>query len=145
MKKETGERMGSNEENRKEGLKADGVPYRVLVVDDSIITRKVVKRILTSEQYEICGEAEDGDQVLDLYKELRPDIITLDMHMSRVDGIVALKQILDFDANARVVMLTGAEEKKNIIRAISLGAKDYVVKPPAPEGLLEKIKNVLQR
>lgn len=137
--------MGSNEENRKEGLKADGVPYRVLVVDDSIITRKVVKRILTSEQYEICGEAEDGDQVLDLYKELRPDIITLDMHMSRVDGIVALKQILDFDANARVVMLTGAEEKKNIIRAISLGAKDYVVKPPAPEGLLEKIKNVLQR
>ncbi len=136
--------MEENEKKRQDTLNDQDVPYRVLVVDDSAIIRKIIRKILTSQQYEICGEAEDGDQVLDLYKELQPDVVTLDINMIKVDGIAALKRILDYDSNARVVMLTAAEDKKAIIEAVSLGAKGYIVKPPSPDKVLEKIKNALQ-
>ncbi len=126
-----------------DGLKADGTPYRVLVVDDSVIMRKILRKVLGDEQYEICGEAEDGGGVLELYKKLRPDVVTLDIFMDQVDGITVLKEIMAFDKSARILMLSGAEEKKPIIKAISMGARDYVVKPPDRGILLKKIKKIL--
>ena len=127
-----------------DGLKADGTSYRVLVVDDSIIMRKILRKVLGDERYEICGEAEDGGGVLGLYKSLRPDLVTLDIFMDQVDGITVLKEILEHDKSARVLMLSGAEEKKSIIKAISMGARDYVVKPPDRKILLEKIRKILK-
>jgi len=120
--------MTANTQRGDDGLKPDGTPYRVLVVDDSVIMRKILRKVLGDEQYEICGEAEDGGGVLDLYKELRPDVVTLDIFMDQVDGLSVLKDIMGFDKSAKILMLSGAEEKKAIIKAISMGARDYVVK-----------------
>jgi two-component system chemotaxis response regulator CheY len=136
--------MTNDEQQGADGLKPDGTSYRVLVVDDSIIMRKILRKVLCDEQYEICGEAEDGGGVLELYKKLRPDVVTLDIFMDQVDGLTALKDIMGFDKNAKILMLSGAEEKKSIIKAISMGARDYVVKPPDREVLLEKIKKILK-
>ena len=127
-----------------DGLKADGTPYRVLVVDDSIIMRKILKKVLGDAQDEICGEAEDGGGVLELYKSLRPDVVTLDIFMDQVDGITVLKEIMAYDKDAKILMLSGAEEKKSIIKAVSLGARGYVVKPPNRLILLEKIRKILE-
>ena len=127
-----------------DGLKADGSSYRILVVDDSIIMRKILRKVLGDAHYEICGEAEDGGGVLQLYKELRPDLVILDIFMDQVDGIAVLKEIMAFDGNAKVLMLSGAEEKKPIITAVSMGAKGYVIKPPDRKVLLEKIQNILR-
>jgi len=136
--------MTANTQRGDDGLRPDGTPYRVLVVDDSIIMRKILRKVLGDEQYEICGEAEDGGGVLDLYKELRPDVVTLDIFMDEVDGLSVLKDIMAFDKDARILMLSGAEEKKAIIKAISMGARDYVVKPPDRQILLEKIRKILK-
>ncbi len=103
--------MTTDNQRGSDGLKADGTPYRVLVVDDSIITRKILRKVLGDEQYEICGEAEDGGGVLELYKSLRPDVVTLDIFMDQVHGITVLKEIMAYDNNARILMLSGAEEK----------------------------------
>ena len=136
--------MTVDTKRRLDGLKPDGIPYRVLVVDDSIIMRKILRKVLGDEQYEICGEAEDGGGVLELYKSLRPDLMILDIFMDQVDGITVLKEIMAFDNNAKVLMLSGAEEKKSIIKAVSLGARGYVVKPPDREILMEKIRKILK-
>ncbi|MCF8130461.1 MAG: response regulator [Deltaproteobacteria bacterium] len=136
--------MTANTQRGDDGLKPDGTPYRVLVVDDSVIMRKILRKVLGDEQYEICGEAEDGGGVLDLYKELRPDVVTLDIFMDQVDGLSVLKDIMGFDKSAKILMLSGAEEKKAIIKAISMGARDYVVKPPDRQILLEKIRKILR-
>lgn len=91
--------------------KPDGInkldqPYRILVVDDSATMRKIIGQQLKSEAYEICGEASNGKQAIELYKEMQPDVVTLDINMPEMDGMEALKRILECDRNARVVMLT---------------------------------------
>lgn len=136
--------MSADNQCGSDGLKPDGTPYRVLVVDDSIIMRKILRKVLGDEQYEICGEAEDGGGVLKLFKSLRPDVVTLDIFMDQVDGITVLKEIMNYDKSAKILMLSGAEDKKSIIKAISMGAKDYVIKPPDRAILLEKIRKILK-
>ena len=95
-------------ERAPEGTKADGTKFRVLVVDDSIFVAKQLGQILTSEGYEIVATAADGKEGVDKYKELCPnvDIVTMDITMPRMDGITALEQIMAFDKNARVVMVS---------------------------------------
>ena len=126
------------------GLKPSGEPYKVMIVDDSATMRKIIEQILKSEMYNICGEASDGDEALEKYKELDPDLITLDIHMPRVSGIDSLAQILKFDPNAKVVMLTSEGQKETVMEAIKMGAKNFIVKPPERKNVLEKIESVLK-
>ena len=132
--------------NRKnpEGLNKYDKPYRVLIVDDSTTMRKIISQQLKSELYEICGEASNGEEALNKYKELNPDIVTLDINMPVVDGIEALKGILDYNKKARVVMLTSEGEKTTVIEAIKLGAKGYIVKPPSKAKVCENVKKALE-
>lgn len=125
------------------GIKATGESYKVLIVDDSATMRKIIEQILKSEMYDICGEASDGDEALEKYKELNPDIITLDIHMPKVSGIQALSDILKFDPNAKVIMLTSEGQKETVMEAVKMGAKNYIIKPPDRKNVLEKIEAVL--
>ncbi len=131
--------------NRKEpdGLKATGKPYKVLVVDDSTVMRNMVSQILKSEKYEVCGEAGDGVEAIDLFKKLKPDVMTLDINMPKKNGIDTLKEILEGNPKARIVMLTSEGQKSTVVGAIAMGAKDYIVKPPDRKNVLEKVAGAL--
>jgi two-component system chemotaxis response regulator CheY len=131
-------------QKRPDGLNKLDKPYRVLVVDDSSTIRKIVGQHLRSEAYEICGEAATGREAVDRYKELSPDVVTLDINMPEMDGIAALGAILAHDAKAKIVMLTSEGEKHMVLRAIAGGAKGYVVKPPVRTKLCEAVKKALE-
>ena len=126
-----------------EGIDKNGKPYRVLIVDDSTVMRKIVSQILKSEMYDIVGEAANGQEGLDMYKEFKPDLITLDINMPVKDGLTALEEVLEFDPQARILMLTSESEQKMVIQAVQNGAKNYVVKPPERTALLTKVKQSL--
>ena len=91
---------------RPEGIKSDDQSFRVLVVDDSATMRKIITQHLKAEAYKICGEASNGEEALELYKELAPDVVTLDINMPVMSGLEALKRILDYDRGAKVLMVT---------------------------------------
>ena len=105
-----------------EGENLDGTKYRVLVVDDSMFVAKQLTQILSSDGYEIVATAQDGKEGVDKYKELCPnvDLVTMDITMPRMDGITALEQIIAFDKNAKVVMVSalGKEELVKRIRTV---------------------------
>lgn len=130
-------------QKKPEGLNKLDKPYRVLVVDDSTTMRRIVAQQLRSEAYDICAEASDGAQALELYKEHEPDIVTLDINMPNVSGLEALKSILAWDRNAKIVMLTSEGQKDTVIEAVSCGARGYIVKPPNKAKLCEAVKKAL--
>jgi len=128
-----------------EGLKADGTPFRVLVVDDSMFVAKQIGQILTSEGYEVVATAVDGLDGVEKYKELCPnvDLVTMDITMPKMDGITALEQIMAFDKNARIVMISALGKEELVKKALLLGAKNYIVKPLDRKKVLERISSVL--
>jgi two-component system, chemotaxis family, chemotaxis protein CheY len=117
---------------------------RVLVVDDAAFMRMMIKDILAKNGYEVVGEAQDGNQAVDLYKELKPDIVTLDITMPDKDGISALKEIKSIDPNANVIMCSAMGQQAMVIDAIQAGARDFIVKPFQADRVIEAIKKVLQ-
>ena len=128
-----------------EGLKEDGSCYKILVVDDSMFVAKQLGQILTSEGYEIVATAVDGKDGVDKYKELCPhvDLVTMDITMPKMDGITALEQIMAFDKNAKVVMVSALGKEELVKKSLMLGAKSYIVKPLDRKKVLERIAKVL--
>ena len=129
-----------------EGLKADGSKVRVLVVDDSMFVAKQLGQILSSEGYEIIATAADGKEGVDKYKELCPnvDLVTMDITMPRMDGITALEQIMTFDKNARVVMVSALGKEELVKKSLLLGAKNYIIKPLDRKKVLERISSSMK-
>ncbi|MDE7292334.1 MAG: response regulator [Treponemataceae bacterium] len=129
-----------------EGLKDDGSKFRVLVVDDSMFVAKQIGQILTSEGYEVVATAVDGKDGVDKYKELCPnvDLVTMDITMPRMDGITALEQIMAFDKNARVVMVSALGKEELVKKSLLLGAKNYIIKPLDRKKVLERISASLK-
>ena len=113
-------------ERAPEGTKADGTKFRVLVVDDSIFVAKQHSQILTSEGQEIVATAADGKE-------------GVDNTMPRMDGITALEQIMAFDKNARVVMVSALGKEELVKKSLLLGAKNYIIKPLDRKKVLERI------
>ncbi|GAB6933473.1 response regulator [Calditerricola satsumensis] len=116
---------------------------RVLVVDDAAFMRMMIKEILTKNGYTVVGEASDGHQAVALYKELQPDVVTMDITMPEMDGIAALKEIKKIDPNAKVIMCSAMGQQAMVIDAIQAGAKDFVVKPFQADRVLEALRKVL--
>ncbi|MFW5776194.1 MAG: response regulator [Spirochaetota bacterium] len=128
-------------ERQAEGLKDDGTPYRVLIVDDSMFVAKQLSQILTSEGFEIAGTAADGEEGVDKYKELYPkvDLVTMDITMPKMDGVTALEQIMEFDSNAKVIMVSALGKQDLVKKSLLMGAKNYIVKPLDRKKVLERI------
>lgn len=116
---------------------------RILVVDDAKFMRVMIKDILTSGNYEVVGEAENGAEAVALYQSLKPDLVTMDITMPEMDGIAALKAIRQLDPQARVIMCTAMGQKSLVIESIQAGACDFVVKPFQKERVLQSVAKVL--
>jgi len=116
---------------------------RILIVDDTLFMRTLLKNILFSGGHDIVGEAGDGDEAIAKYQELKPDLVTMDVVMPKVNGIEALKGIRAIDPNAKVVMCTAVGQEQMVKLAIKTGARGYIVKPFQAPKVLEEINNVL--
>lgn len=101
----------------------------ILIADDSRTARRMVRTLLEKENYTIVGEAVDGEEAYRLYKELQPDILTLDITMPVLDGIGALHKIKREFPEAKVIMVTAAGQRSKYVEAIRLGAADFITKP----------------
>jgi two-component system chemotaxis response regulator CheY len=116
---------------------------RVLVVDDAAFMRKVVSDALTSGGHEVVGEAGNGNEAVQRYQELKPELTTLDITMPEKDGLAALAEIMTINPSARVLMCSALGQESKVIESIKLGAKDFVVKPFQPPRLLEAVGKAL--
>ncbi|UUX91827.1 response regulator [Methanoplanus endosymbiosus] len=116
---------------------------RILVVDDTMFMRTLLKNILFSGSHDIVGEAENGEEAVAKYKSLKPDLVTMDVVMPKMNGIEALKAIMAEDPGARVVMCTAVGQEQMVKLAIKTGAKGYIVKPFQAPKVLEEVNNVL--
>ena len=107
---------------------------------------KQLSQILVSEDYEVVGTAENGEQALEKYKELYPnvDLVTMDITMPKMDGIECLKKIMEFDKNAKVVMISAIGKQDLVKESLLIGAKNYIVKPLNRSKVLERLKAVLK-
>ena len=117
---------------------------RVLVVDDAAFMRMMIKDILKKGGFEVVGEAEDGVKAVEKFKELKPDLVTMDITMPEMDGITAVKEIKKIDENALIIMCSAMGQQAMVIDAIQAGAKDFVVKPFQPDRVLEAVRKVIQ-
>jgi two-component system chemotaxis response regulator CheY len=127
-----------------EGMNPEGKPFRVLIADDSTTMRKIISQHLKTEAYEVCGEASNGQEAVDRYKELNPDAVTLDINMPIMSGLEALRAILSHDPDARIIMLTSEGQRETVVDALKIGARGYVVKPPNKAIVCEKIKQAIK-
>lgn len=117
--------------------------HRILVVDDAAFMRMMIKEILSKNGYEVVGEAADGAQAVDKYRELHPDLVTMDITMPEMDGIQALKEIRAMDSGAKVIMCSAMGQQAMVIDAIQAGARDFIVKPFQADRVIEAIRKTL--
>jgi two-component system chemotaxis response regulator CheY len=113
------------------------------VCDDAIFMRTMISDILTQAGYEVVGEAETGTQAVEKYKQLKPDLVTMDIVMPDMGGIDAVREIVSGDPSARVLMCSTMGQQALVVEAIQAGAKDFVVKPFQPSRVLEAVQRVL--
>jgi two-component system chemotaxis response regulator CheY len=117
--------------------------FRILVVDDAIFMRSMIRDIFGRGPFVIAGEAENGVEAVRLYQELRPDLTTLDIVMPQMDGLTALRDIIRLDPSAKVVMCSALGQEVLIAEAIEAGASDFIVKPFQPGRVLKVAQSVL--
>jgi two-component system chemotaxis response regulator CheY len=139
--------MPAINEKPPEGVKPEGGAYRVLVVDDSMFIAKQLGQIFTSEGFELADTAADGAQGVEKYKELYPniDLVTMDITMPVMDGVSALEKILEFDKEAKVIMVSALGKEDVVKKSLLMGAKSYIVKPLDRKKVLERVVSVLKR
>ena len=117
--------------------------HNVLVCDDAIFMRTMISDILTQAGFEVVGEAESGVQAVDKYRQLKPDLVTMDIVMPDMGGIEAVREICKTDPDAKILMCSAMGQQALVVEAIQAGAKDFVVKPFQPSRVLEAVQRVL--
>jgi two-component system chemotaxis response regulator CheY len=127
----------------KYGKREEHKMARILVVDDAKFMRTLVKDALSGAGHTIAGEAENGNIAIEQYKNLKPDLVTMDITMREKDGIEATQEILKMDPKAKIIMVTALGQEDLLAKAIKMGVKDFVVKPFPPERLQQAAAKAL--
>lgn len=117
--------------------------HTVLVCDDAIFMRTMISDILAQAGFEVVGEAETGREAVEKYRQLKPDLVTMDIVMPDMGGIEAVREICKDDADARILMCSAMGQQALVVEAIQADAKDFVVKPFQPSRVLEAVQRVL--
>jgi len=118
---------------------------KILVVDDAMFMRRMLTDILEKGGHSICGEASTGKEAVEKYKELKPELVTMDIIMPDMSGIEAVKEIMKFDPQAKILMVSAMGQQALVLEAIQAGAQDYVVKPFQSSRVLESIERLMQK
>jgi two-component system chemotaxis response regulator CheY len=117
----------------------------VIIVDDAEFMRLMLKDIVTEMDLQVLGEGANGAEAVDLFQKLNPDLVIMDITMPEMDGIEALREIIQQDDNARVIMIAALGQKDKVLESIQAGACDFLIKPFEPERVQATIDEVLQR
>ena len=120
---------------------------KVLIVDDSLYMRKLIEGILTNAGYEIVAEASDATEALDKFKQVNPNLVTMDIIMPEdrgMDAISAVRQMVQQDSSVKVIMVSALGQEKFIKEAIEAGAKDFIIKPFDEAKVVKKIEQALK-
>jgi len=118
---------------------------RILIADDASFMRQMIREIVESEGHEVVGEASDGVEAVEEYKQHRPDLVTMDIVMPRRSGIDAVRGILELDPTACVVMCSALGQETLVSEAVEAGAKDFIVKPFKPDNVIETLGRMLEK
>ena len=116
---------------------------RVLIVDDAVFMRKMIRNILTEIGCEVVGEAENGIEAREMYTKLAPDVVTMDLVMPKEGGIEALTQIREEDPNAKIIVISAIDQRETLMEAIKAGAVDYIVKPFEKDRVCSALERVV--
>lgn len=115
---------------------------KVLIADDALFMRMMLRDILSKNGFEVVGEAENGEEAVDRFRELKPDIALIDILMPLMDGLTATEKILEMDSSAKVVMISALSESQYVDKALAIGAKDFIVKPFSPPNIAEVLERI---
>src|SRR5690606_10007425 len=116
---------------------------RLLIVDDAKLMRMTLSNILTKANHEIVGEGDNGRDAVDVYRQLTPDLVTLDITMPEMSGLDAIKEIRKEFPHAKVIMCSAMGQQKMVVESIEAGAKDFIVKPFDEGRVVEAVNRVL--
>ena len=118
---------------------------RIMIADDSDAIRLVLKDILAIGEYTDISEACDGEESVNLYKEIKPDLVLLDLAMPKKDGLTVVQEIIQFDPNAKIILITASDDQKTIQQCLASGASSYVSKPFDFNTILKGISDLLAK
>ncbi|MGQ9664937.1 MAG: response regulator [bacterium] len=118
---------------------------RILVVDDAMFMRRMLTDILEKGGHTVCGVASTGKEAVERYKELKPELVTMDIIMPDMSGIEAVKEIKKIDPKAKILMVSAMGQQALVLEAVQAGAIDYVVKPFQPSRVLESIERIMKK
>ena len=116
----------------------------ILIVDDAIFMRRIISDILKNNGFNVVGEASNGLEAIEKYKELKPTLVLMDITMPEINGIDAVKAIVKFDEHAKVIMCSAMGQDSMVKESIMAGAKDFIVKPFQSDDVLKKVKNIIR-
>lgn len=117
---------------------------KVLIVDDAVFMRRMLADILRHDGYEVVAEASNGKEGIEEYKKAKPDIVTMDIIMPEMDGIEAVKKIIDLDKTAKILIVSAMGQQQLVVEAIQAGAKDFIVKPFEASRVLSAVDRLLK-
>ncbi len=118
---------------------------RVLIADDASFMRQMIRDIIEPEGFEVVGEASDGVEVVERFRQLRPDLVMMDIVMPKRSGIDAVKAIKAEDPSATIVMCSALGQESLVMEAIQAGAKDFIVKPFRPDSVVNTLNKVVEK
>ncbi len=115
---------------------------RIMIADDSDAIRLVLKDILSIGKHQVVSEATDGAEAVDFYQKHKPDVLLLDLAMPKKDGLVVVKEVMQFDPNAKIILITASDDQKIISQCLENGASSHISKPFDFNGVLKAIKDI---
>ncbi len=114
----------------------------VLIIDDTAFMRMTLRSVLERNGYKVIGEAGDGVKAVELFRELKPSLVTMDITMPNMNGISAIKEIMKIDDAAKIIVVSAMGQKSVVIEALNSGAMDFIVKPFRPDRIIEALNKV---